>query len=145
MIRLGIDVGSTTIKVVVVDEKNKILYKSYRRHFTRLIPTIVEILQDLKQQIGSFSFQLCFTGSGAMGMAEALSLQFVQEVVAVSRSLQTYYSDAHTLIDLGGEDTKLVLLEKGKNPDIRMNGIVQEESGRLLIKWLDCSILILHK
>lgn len=122
MIRLGIDVGSTTIKVVVVDEKNEILYKSYRRHFTRLIPTIVEILQDLKQQIGSFSFQLCFTGSGAMGMAEALSLQFVQEVVAVSRSLQTYYSDAHTLIDLGGEDTKLVLLEKGKNPDIRMNG-----------------------
>lgn len=121
-IRLGIDVGSTTVKLVAIDEHRKILFKSYRRHFTRLVETIVETIHDLPQELKGVKMNICLTGSGAMGIADKLQMQFVQEVVAVTRSLQTFYPEARTLIDIGGEDAKLVLVKKGKTPDIRMNG-----------------------
>ena len=69
-IRLGIDIGSTTAKVVALDENNSILYKSYRRHFTRLVETITEILEELKSEIGDLDTNICMTGSGAMGITE---------------------------------------------------------------------------
>ena len=121
-IRLGIDVGSTTVKIVAIDDNRNILFKSYRRHFTRLVETIVETLADVKKELGDVRFNICLTGSGAMGIADRTGMQFVQEVVAVTRSLQTFYPEARTLIDIGGEDAKLVLVKKGKTPDIRMNG-----------------------
>lgn len=121
-IRLGIDVGSTTAKVVVIDQENKVLYQSYRRHYTRLVETITEILNELTEKLGDVQLNVCMTGSGAMGITEKLGIQFVQEVIAVTKSLQTFYPEAKTLIDIGGEDAKLVLMEKGKSPDIRMNG-----------------------
>ncbi len=122
IIRLGIDVGSTTVKMVAIDTQNNLLYKSYRRHYTRLIETIDETLTDIKKQFPDTAFNICLTGSGAMGIADRLGMQFVQEVVAVTRALQAFYPQAHTLIDIGGEDAKLVLVKKGKTPDIRMNG-----------------------
>lgn len=122
IIRLGIDVGSTTAKVVALDENNQIVYKSYCRHFTRLVETITKILSQLSDELGDVQLNVCMTGSGAMGITEKLGIQFVQEVIAVTKSLQTFYPKAKTLIDIGGEDAKLVLLEKGKSPDIRMNG-----------------------
>ncbi len=122
MIKLGIDLGSTTAKVVALDIENKVIYKSYRRHFTRIVETITEILEELKLAIGNVPLNVCMTGSAAIGITERLNIQFVQEVIAVTKSLQTFYPKARTLIDIGGEDAKLVLLEKGKSPDIRMNG-----------------------
>jgi len=121
-IKLGIDIGSTTAKVVALDENNNVIYKSYRRHYTRLIETITDILTELAEQVGDVELNICMTGSGAMGMTERIGMQFVQEVIAVTKSLKTFYPDAKTLIDIGGEDAKLVLLEEGKSPDIRMNG-----------------------
>ena len=121
-IKLGVDVGSTTAKVVALDENNNVVFKSYRRHYTLLIETITEILNELIEQEGDVEINICMTGSGAMGMTERMGMQFVQEVVAVTKSLKTFYPDAKTLIDIGGEDSKLVLLEEGKAPDIRMNG-----------------------
>jgi predicted CoA-substrate-specific enzyme activase len=121
-IKLGIDIGSTTAKVVALDENNNVLYKSYRRHYTRLIETITEILNELIEITGDVELNICMTGSGAMGMTERMGIQFVQEVIAVTKSLKTFYPEANTLIDIGGEDAKLVLLEEGKSPDIRMNG-----------------------
>ena len=121
-IRLGIDVGSTTVKLVAIDEDRQVLFKSYRRHFTRLVETIQETLADIPDNLKGEKLNICLTGSGAMGIADRLSMQFVQEVVAVTRSLQTFYPEARTLIDIGGEDAKLVLVKKGKTPDIRMNG-----------------------
>ena len=112
-IRLGIDVGSTTVKIVAIDDNRNILFKSYRRHFTRLVETIVETLADVKKELGDVRFNICLTGSGAMGIADRTGMQFVQEVVAVTRSLQTFYPEARTLIDIGGEDAKLVLVKKG--------------------------------
>ncbi len=121
-IKLGVDVGSTTAKVVALDENNNVIYKSYRRHYTRLIETITEILNELNEELGDKELNICMTGSGAMGMTERMGIQFVQEVVAVTKSLKTFYPEAKTLIDIGGEDAKLVLLEDDKAPDIRMNG-----------------------
>ena len=121
-IKLGVDIGSTTAKVVALDENANVLYKSYRRHYTRLIETITEILHELKETVGDVEMTICLTGSGAMGLTERMGLQFVQEVIAVTKSLKTFYPDAKTLIDIGGEDAKLVLLVEGKAPDIRMNG-----------------------
>lgn len=121
-IRLGIDVGSTTVKMVALNSNNEVVYKSYRRHFTRLIPTIIETLEDAKSELEGKTLAVCFTGSGAMGMAESLNIQFEQEVIAVTTSLRANFPKAHTLIDIGGEDAKLVLIQEGKSPDIRMNG-----------------------
>ncbi|MDR1678805.1 MAG: acyl-CoA dehydratase activase [Prevotellaceae bacterium] len=131
-IKLGIDLGSTTAKVVALDADNKIIYKSYRRHFTRIVETISEILEDLKLEIGDVPLNVCMTGSAAMGITERLGIQFVQEVIAVTKSLQTFYPEARTLIDIGGEDAKLVLLEKGKSPDIRMNGVCAGGTGAFI-------------
>lgn len=121
-IRLGIDVGSTTVKLVAIDADRNILFKSYKRHFTRLVETIIETLDEAKKELKDERLNVCLTGSGAMGISDMTGMQFVQEVVAVTRSLQTIYPDARTLIDIGGEDAKLVLVKKGKTPDIRMNG-----------------------
>lgn len=121
-LKIGVDVGSTTAKVVALDENNNVVYKSYRRHYTRLVETITEILQELTEEVGDIELNICMTGSGAMGMTERMGIQFVQEVIAVTKSLKTFYPQAKTLIDIGGEDAKLVLLEEGKSPDIRMNG-----------------------
>ncbi|MBN2787624.1 MAG: 2-hydroxyacyl-CoA dehydratase [Paludibacteraceae bacterium] len=121
-LKIGVDVGSTTAKVVALDENNNVVYKSYRRHYTRLVETITEILQELTEEVGDVELNICMTGSGAMGMTERMGIQFVQEVIAVTKSLKTFYPQAKTLIDIGGEDAKLVLLEEGKSPDIRMNG-----------------------
>ena len=79
-IKLGIDVGSTTVKIVAIDEDRNILFKSYRRHFTRLVETIVETLADVKKELGDVKFNICLTGSGAMGIADRTGMQFVQDV-----------------------------------------------------------------
>lgn len=120
--KIGIDLGSTTAKVVMLDESNNVIYKSYKRHFTRLIETVTEILADLKKTIGDVEATVCLTGSGAMGLCESLGLHFEQEVVAATTTMRSMFPQAKVLVDIGGEDAKLVLLHENKFPEIHMNG-----------------------
>ncbi len=120
---LGIDVGSTTAKVVLFDEKQEIIFTAYRRHNADIQETILEIFKDIKKDIKKdLELQISVTGSAGMGLAEKMGLPFIQEVIASAEVVKVLYPEIRTLIDVGGEDTKLIFFKDGTTPDIRMNG-----------------------
>lgn len=119
---MGIDVGSTTVKIVVLDNDHNIVHKSYRRHQASIQQTLVEELRGVKKMYADASFYINITGSAGMGIGERANIPFVQEVVAAVEVVNNFYQDTHTLIDLGGEDAKMVFFADGRHPDIRMNG-----------------------
>lgn len=121
-LNLGIDIGSTTAKAVVT-KAGKIIHTSYQRHNTRIKESLLEILNEIKQKFpNEKEIKFCLTGSAAMGIAEAQKLPFVQEVIAASEVIQKKFENVRTLVDIGGEDAKIIFYEEGKSPDIRMNG-----------------------
>ena len=121
---IGIDAGSTTIKFVVIDKADgSVAYSSYRRHFADIRKCIEDTLTDMEAKIGTDAvFSVCVTGSAGIGLAERSGLPFVQEVLAASAAMKETGRTDFTLIDLGGEDAKMVFFHKDKSPDIRMNG-----------------------
>lgn len=119
---MGIDAGSTTVKLVVLDGSRNIVYKAYRRHKADVKKTLVDELGRVREMLCGAEVQVCITGSAGMGVAEHIGAQFVQEVIASVGLVQKMFPDTHVLFDLGGEDAKMVFLEDGKHPDIRMNG-----------------------
>lgn len=122
MLHIGIDLGSTTAKAVVTNE-NAIVYSTYRRHNTRIKENLLLILDEIKKRFpNEHTVKICLTGSAAMGIAEQRKIPFVQEVIAASTVIQQEYKEVRTLIDIGGEDAKIIFFEEGKSPDIRMNG-----------------------
>lgn len=120
--RMGIDVGSTTVKIIVTDASAHILYKSYKRHQANIQQTLIEELKGADEQFPEAIFKINISGSAGMGIGERVGISFVQEVVAAVEVVKNVYSEAHTLIDLGGEDAKMVFFSEGRHPDIRMNG-----------------------
>jgi predicted CoA-substrate-specific enzyme activase len=123
--KLGIDAGSTTLKMMVLDGNSRIVFKSYRRHRTNVAEVLREELHRIKQTFGEGGLppvQICITGSAGMGIAERAGLPFVQEVVASVELVRKQFPDIRTLIDLGGEDAKMVFFAENGRPDIRMNG-----------------------
>jgi predicted CoA-substrate-specific enzyme activase len=122
MINIGLDAGSTTVKIVVTDEKNNIIFKSYRRHFADITGTALSMFAALKEKLGDVSAYLSVTGSAGMGIAERTKIPFVQEVVASCELMLNKFPSIKTLVDIGGEDAKMIFFRKGKSPDIRMNG-----------------------
>ena len=120
--KAGIDIGSTTLKLVVVNQQNKIIFSDYQRHNTDIQQTAKESHKKLLQTLGDCYLDVVMTGSVGMGYAERLELPFVQEVVASAELIKYQYKDVHTFIDIGGEDSKMIFFEKNKSPDIRMNG-----------------------
>lgn len=120
--KMGVDVGSTTIKIVIIDSDYQIIYKSYRRHQANIQQTFIEELDKVSKQFGGTQFNINITGSAGMGIGERIGIGFVQEVVAAVEVVNKVYPETHTLIDLGGEDAKMVFFAQGKHPDIRMNG-----------------------
>lgn len=120
--KMGVDVGSTTVKVVVLDSNLQIIHKSYCRHQANIQQTLVTELKKTKELFPEASFDIHISGSAGMGIGERIGIPFVQEVVAAVEVVKNVYSGAHTLIDLGGEDAKMVFFSEGKHPDIRMNG-----------------------
>lgn len=120
--KMGIDVGSTTVKLVVLDEKQDIIYKRYCRHQANIQETLVAELNALSAELPSADFKINITGSAGMGIGERVGINFVQEVVAAVEAARKVYPETHTLIDLGGEDAKMVFFAEGRQPDIRMNG-----------------------
>jgi len=120
--KMGVDVGSTTIKIVIVDSDLKILYKVYKRHQANIQQAFAEELNKVIAEFPDTLFNINITGSAGMGIGERIGVDFIQEVVAAVEVVNTVYPDTHTLIDLGGEDAKMVFFQEGKHPDIRMNG-----------------------
>ena len=121
-ITLGIDLGSSTSKVVVLDKNNNIKFKKYVRHNGKIKETLINSLKEIKNKFGNQKFTFSLTGTAGMGVAKRNNFEFVQEVIAVSKAIKTFYTQAHTLIELGGEDAKIILFEEGKTPEMRMNG-----------------------
>ncbi len=111
--RIGIDAGSKTIKVVILDADNTVLYSSYRRHRADIRKTVQEILHDFTWRYGEIEGTVAITGSAGIGLADLLGVPFVQEVVASTSAVQTLIPEADAIIELGGEDAKVVYLSNG--------------------------------
>lgn len=133
--KIGIDIGSTTLKLVVLNNDNEIVYKNYVRHKADLTNILINELDNLKNI--SEDFKINITGSAGMGVAERLKVQFTQEVIAAIEVIKRFYPETHTLIDLGGEDAKIVFFEDGRLPDIRMNGSCAGGTGAFIDQMAD--------
>ena len=119
----GLDVGSTTAKFVLLSNSGEIVFSEYIRHNTRIVETVINIINRLKDTLkGDVVLSLKVTGSAGMGISEKTNVSFVQEVIAASEIVQVKYPEVRTLIDMGGEDSKMIFLSPNRHPDIRMNG-----------------------
>ncbi|OCF98798.1 acyl-CoA dehydratase activase-related protein [Gilliamella sp. wkB308] len=123
LFKFGLDVGSTTAKCVVLDEYNNFVYTNYVRHNTHIVATVLDLLNEIKQKFGNdICLSVKVTGSAGMGISEKADIPFIQEVVAASEVVQRNYPEVRTLIDIGGEDSKMIFFFPDRPPDIRMNG-----------------------
>ncbi|MCQ2343498.1 MAG: acyl-CoA dehydratase activase [Paludibacteraceae bacterium] len=120
--RLGIDIGSTTIKGVLTDAQGNVLFSDYRRHNADVPKAAREFVAKLRKCCDVEKAGIVMTGSVGMGYAERAGVKFVQEVIAAAEVVKRLYPEVRTLIDIGGEDSKMVFFEQGRVPDIRMNG-----------------------
>ena len=119
---LGIDIGSTTIKMALVDASNRVVAVDYRRHNANPMRVAREILPALLHTSPSASMHIAMTGSVGMGYAERLGIPFEQEVIAAAEVIKNTCPEVHTLVDIGGEDSKMIFFAEGRVPDMRMNG-----------------------
>lgn len=122
MLRAGIDIGSTTAKLILVDELQQVVHSTYCRHNAQIQQTLSAILNEALSALGDCDLQVCITGSAGMGIAERTGIPFIQEAVSSAEVIRQCYPEVRTLIDVGGEDTKLIFFDERKRPDIRMNG-----------------------
>ena len=120
--RLGIDVGSVTAKAVVLDPHDQVVFSAYRRHRAETWATIHSILDETRLCLGNVPVSLLMTGSAGMGVSERYGIPFIQEVIASAEVVKRLYPEARTVIDIGGEDAKLIAFGDDGMPDIRMNG-----------------------
>lgn len=110
-LRIGLDIGSTTIKVVVLDEQDKVLYKSYERHKSRVREMALQKMEEIKPIIKDHELKLAITGSAGLGVANIGEIPFVQEVFATTKAVKKYYPQSDIVIELGGEDAKIIFLK----------------------------------
>ena len=125
MMRIGLDVGSTTLKCVVLNEQNEVLFKKYERHLSRIVEKSVEMLREVAEQFPKEKVLLSISGSAGMGLAERSDIQFVQEVYATRIAVNRLVPGTDAVIELGGEDAKILFLTDGNNAsglEVRMNG-----------------------
>jgi len=128
---LGIDIGSTTVKVAVLDEKHHIIFSEYERHFANIRETLSRLLQKAYGITGDCTVHPVITGSGGLTLASHLKVPFVQEVISVSTALQEFAPKTDVAIELGGEDAKIIYFEGG-NAEQRMNGICAGGTGSFI-------------
>ena len=128
---LGIDIGSTTVKIAILDENDTLLFADYQRHFANIQETLAELLAKAYGKLGELTLHPVITGSGGLTLANHLGVPFVQEVIAVSTSLQKIAPQTDVAIELGGEDAKIIYFEGG-NIEQRMNGICAGGTGSFI-------------
>ena len=135
--RIGIDAGSTSFKLIILNNENDIVYKSYTRHKADIKNVFKTELKNIAEKFPNEQFSITMTGSAGMGIADRMEIPFVQEVVASIEVVKKIYPETKTLIDLGGEDTKIVFFGKEKQPDIRMNGSCAGGTGAFIDQMAD--------
>ena len=131
MLRIGIDIGSTTVKVVVINEKDEMLFSRYERHYSEILETVKKLVSEAHDEIGDASVSAMITGSGGVALSEAVGIPFIQEVVATANAIESVIPQTDVAIELGGEDAKIIYFEGG-NAEERMNGICAGGTGSFI-------------
>lgn len=130
IIHIGMDVGSTTVKIAVMNEKLEVIDTSYERHYSDTKNTVCKVLEEIAEKYKGNEFTIALTGSGAMSTAKFLDVPFIQEVVACKRAVEKYIPQTDVVIELGGEDAKIIYF--GKSIEQRMNGTCAGGTGAFL-------------
>ena len=130
LLHVGLDVGSTTVKIVVMNDKLKSIYNNYTRHFSDTKNTIYDVLTKLIKDYPNSSFTMNLTGSGALEISKLLDIPFIQEVVACKKAVEKYIPKTDVVIELGGEDAKIIYFDKFIEQ--RMNGTCAGGTGAFL-------------
>lgn len=128
--KLGIDIGSTTAKVAILDSENDIVFSDYKRHYAKIQETLHELINDAYGKLGEIALYPVITGSGGLTLSKYLNIPFVQEVVSVSTALDFYAPKTDVAIELGGEDAKIIYFTGGVEQ--RMNGICAGGTGSFI-------------
>ena len=128
--KLGIDIGSTTIKLIILDEHNHLIYKKYMRHFSEIYQSLHDNLILIADILQNHKFTCAITGSAGMGMASNLNMPFIQEVIACSKAIKTWIPQTDVAVELGGEDVKITYF--GNAPEQRMNGVCAGGTGSFI-------------
>ncbi len=128
--RLGIDVGSTTVKLVLLGDNDDIIYSRYERHMSNVFDKAAELLRDLRSEMGDISFNATITGSGGLSLSKHLGVYFEQEVVSCSRAVEKLIPQTDVAIELGGEDAKITFY--GQTVEQRMNGTCAGGTGAFI-------------
>ena len=130
LLHVGLDIGSTTIKIVVLDKDQNILYSSYTRHFSDTKNTLFDVLTKLAKDYPENEFTMSLTGSGALDISKILKIPFIQEVIACKTAVETLIPKTDVVIELGGEDAKIIYFDKFIEQ--RMNGTCAGGTGAFL-------------
>ncbi|MBR1815394.1 MAG: 2-hydroxyacyl-CoA dehydratase [Lachnospiraceae bacterium] len=130
MYRLGIDIGSTTVKVAIIDEEHNILFSEYKRHFANIKETLKELLDNASNKLGNIEAAPTITGSGGLALAKVIGVPFEQEVICVTDALKDYAPHTDVAIELGGEDAKIIYFTNGIEQ--RMNGVCAGGTGSFI-------------
>ena len=120
--RAGLDIGSTTAKIVLLDDGNQVIFSDYQRHHAKAYDLVLSYFKQIRETVGPCRLALNLTGSAALGVSQELGLPFVQEMVATHAAIRQYFPQVSTAMDIGGEDSKIIFFSPGRTPDIRMNG-----------------------
>lgn len=128
---LGIDIGSTTVKIALLDENKNVLFSDYERHYANIRETLHSLIDKAYKEVGNLTVHPMITGSGGLTLANHLNIPFTQEVIAVTTSLQEMTGGCDVAIELGGEDAKIIYFEDG-NAEQRMNGICAGGTGSFI-------------
>ena len=119
MLHIGLDVGSTTVKIAVLDDENNAVYKNYQRHYSDIKKTIAEVLGGCLETIDEKNVTVAVTGSGGISVSHWLGIPFVQEVSAGTTAIQTFIPQTDVAIELGGEDAKILFLQGKTNSEVK--------------------------
>ena len=130
LLHVGLDVGSTTVKIIVMNDKQETIYTNYTRHFSDTKNTICNVLEKLAEDYPDDTFTMALTGSGAMSAAKFLKIPFIQEVISCKRAVEKYLPETDVVIELGGEDAKIIYFDKFIEQ--RMNGTCAGGTGAFL-------------
>ena len=140
--RIGLDIGSTTIKAIVLSPDGDIVFSCYERHNAQIQEKLLSVFTAIHERLGNVQAAVCLTGSVGMGVAERYGLPFIQEVVAATHYIRHQRNGIATLIDIGGEDAKIIFFKDNEATDLRMNGNCAGGTGAFIDQMtvlLNCS------